>query len=474
MENKNKVVINFYFYNYESFNNYRLKFTSNNEEKIIVIDRNNFIFELSNINFSFSIFNEINENKYNIKLENDYENKIIFFLNKNLNLYNLDILIKKIHYHSLNTILQYMNVPFNIDNIYNTLNISKLFIFNIDLDFNIFLNEEDLQIEKEIIKLKNKQLSNEEEPKSLLNKKRNLEISTKKNLLIKFNINKNDLNNEKNLRFCVYTNENFPYITIHIQQKEKLIKVINCNKFQLNKQEIIKENTNKINDIANYINDNNLDENNLINYINKNLIDFENYHELEKIIYSKIIDTSDKDYDNNNYNEVVCYLYLNLLKSMKLRLIKLIKIKSSQKYLLKFIKSILNKFSQFEKYENYITNYNENNNDLIKNLKLHKNNLNFKEKCRILSTILTLILQSPFFKMNTYIEFYQIDLNKKNIYYKIKEFIFKIIDNCDSKSLLINGLEMLFSPIMKNINHITNYNKDVFSLEMKSLETLKE
>lgn len=481
MQDNDKIDIIFCFYNYELFGGYQLKFISNNEIKILPINKSTFVFELFDINFNFTILNEKIEKNYNITLEKNYKNNIKFFLNDNLDLYNLEILIKKNDYNYSITILENQNIYLNIENIFNSLNISKLFIFNINLDFNIYSINEILNTEKEINTIiKNAKSENKEKDYQsikkqnlFLNRKRNLEIMTEEKQLINFDIKHSDLEGIKNLIFCIYPDEKFPYITIHKKQNDKLINNINYNKFQLNKQKILNENFEKINDILNYINTNCLEEIEVINYIEKKLIDFNGYIEFENIIYSQKMNILDKDFNDNHYNNFICYLYICLLKSIKIRLEKIIKIKNSKKYFLKFIKSILNKFSQFEKYENYITNNNKNN--IIKNLKLHKNNLTLKEKCGILSTILNIILQSPFFKMNTYIEFYQIDLNNKNIYSKIKEFIFKIIDNSNSKSSFMNGLEMLFSPVKTNINNYNKktYNQNTFSLEIKSLEELK-
>ena len=73
-----------------------------------------------------------------------------------------------------------------------------------------------------------------------------------------------------------------------------------------------------------------------------------------------------------------------MINSIKINLINVINKGNFEEIHFKFIFSILNKLQQFKKYENKIINIETNE---IKNLFLHKNNLSFKEKIQILSTI---------------------------------------------------------------------------------------
>ena len=104
---------------------------------------------------------------------------------------------------------------------------------------------------------------------------------------------------------------------------------------------------------------------------------------------------------------------------------------------------MLNKLQQFKKYENKIINVKK---DEIKNLFLHKNNLNFTEGVQMLSTKSSIILKASIFKDNIFIQFYKIynENEKANIYLKIKTFFFKFL-----KSHIIQGLELLFSKYLQ-------------------------
>ena len=73
-----------------------------------------------------------------------------------------------------------------------------------------------------------------------------------------------------------------------------------------------------------------------------------------------------------------------MINSIKINLKNVINKGNFEEIHFKFIFSILNKLQQFKKYENKIINIEINE---IKNLFLHKNNLSFKEKIQILSTI---------------------------------------------------------------------------------------
>ena len=138
----------------------------------------------------------------------------------------------------------------------------------------------------------------------------------------------------------------------------------------------------------------------------------------------------------------------------------------------KNIKYILLKYEQFNEYINYV----EGKKSKVRNLILNKNNLSQKEKIKILSTFLTIILSSPIFEINTNIEFMEINENKRSIYYKSIELFNKIIDKLKKESYYIRGFRQTFSRIKNDINgvneYINNENK-VFIIENRDLNDLK-
>ena len=84
---------------------------------------------------------------------------------------------------------------------------------------------------------------------------------------------------------------------------------------------------------------------------------------------------------------------------------------------------MLNKLQQFKKYENKIINVKK---DEIKNLFLHKNNLNFTEGVQMLSTKSSIILKAPILLIKKLkILNLNIFFNFKNVFY-IKNYGFRI------------------------------------------------
>ena len=187
---------------------------------------------------------------------------------------------------------------------------------------------------------------------------------------------------------------------------------------------------------------------------------------MENYIYSQC-ELKEDDFLEINYNYFLCYLYYSMINSIKINLKNVINKGNFEEIHFKFIFSILNKLQQFKKYENKIINIETNE---IKNLFLHKNNLSFKEKIQILSTISSIILKSPIFKDDTFIQFYKIDNEneKENIYLKIKNFFFQILEMSNPESNIIQGLELLFSKVLTDINQKNKTkNKKVFINDKK-------
>ena len=141
------------------------------------------------------------------------------------------------------------------------------------------------------------------------------------------------------------------------------------------------------------------------------------------------------------------------------------------------LKYILLKFRQFNDYVDYFND--KNNNKFINNLLINKNNLSLNDKINIFSILLNIIMSSPIYYENTKIEFFNINLNDKNVYLLANNLLKKIIDKLNPNSQYLKGLKQTFSRIKKDLNILNHKNKkenntDIFIIEMISLEELKE
>ena len=120
---------------------------------------------------------------------------------------------------------------------------------------------------------------------------------------------------------------------------------------------------------------------------------------------------------------------------------------------------------------------NKNNN--VQNLIINKENLTYQEKADILSSILTIILNSPSFSSNKNIEFFEVATTNKNVYLDAIKFLEKIIENLKSDSILNNGYLKTLSRVKEDINkknkkhYIKNNNREVFLIELMNLDELK-
>ena len=138
----------------------------------------------------------------------------------------------------------------------------------------------------------------------------------------------------------------------------------------------------------------------------------------------------------------------------------------------KNIKYILLKYEQFNEYIKFINGEKSK----VENLNINKNNTTKEEKLKILSTLLTILLSSPIFEINTKIELMDIEQNKKCIYYRANEFFNKIINKLNEESFYIKGFRQTFSRIKKDINELNEYadkERKVFIIEMRDLNDLK-
>ena len=192
---------------------------------------------------------------------------------------------------------------------------------------------------------------------------------------------------------------------------------------------------------------------------------------------NNIIELDKNSFNEDNFKESINYFYLYEANIIYKSIINILNEKNINQNLhisqkkKNIILLILKKFSFFHEYvQSFLTN------NIPNNIKLNKKNENitFQEKIKKLSTILTIIYQSPFYDKDSIIQFLTVPENPKNVYSQIKQLFFKIIDESKSYSSIINGIEILFSKISKNLNvKSKNYNEDCFIIEDQTLEQLK-
>ena len=371
----------------------------------------------------------------------------------------------KINYLDIN-----QKIIFDCD--FNSLNFDKFILFNTPLNF---------KLSSIIFLLNFFEFEKIEQSNKLGTKTHSKCKEIEKN--IEFEFDNNNENISKDILFSLTYNEERSILTIHdlINDKPVINNYIDDKQFV--KEKIYNNNlkiiNNTIEDLNNIVK--NLKQNpklkkeykkNFIEKINENFKDFEGYVDFEKYIFS-LIDLKEEKFLEKHFNITLCYLYIVMFQNIKRKLKNIMLKCNFEEIDIKFIYSILKKYSQFKEYEDIINNKNNNNNS-IKNLIIKNNNLSFKKKMNILSSISTIIFQSPIFKNNTYIEFYHIEENKNNIYFKIKQFVFDIIDRCNKESKFIEGIEMLFSRILTDLNKCNQtYLHRVFINQIKNLEQLK-
>ena len=137
------------------------------------------------------------------------------------------------------------------------------------------------------------------------------------------------------------------------------------------------------------------------------------------------------------------------------------------------ILDVLSKFECFNEYYKYIMEKDNN----VQNLIIKKDNLTYLEKANILSSILTIIINSPSFLTNKNIEFFELTSNNKNVYLDARNFLLKIIDNLKSDSILNNGYLKTLSRIKEDINKINENlyenKRNTFMIELMNLDDLK-
>ena len=391
---------------------------------------------------------------YQLKLNG--KTAIYLFIDSLLEKYNIDFRVKNklVNDLSIKLNLKQTKEELLIEDNFNNLNINKFFLINIDLNFDIWIHL-----------YETKYNSFSDKP---LNEKR-IRYNEEKREKIKYNISENL---SKDLLFCL-TYDNSYLLTIHDKNSEN---PIITKKQHINSQNnLFEEISVKIKNLEEKIKTE-ITTKELNNEINKQLKDY-NIEKIEDIILNNIIELDENSFNEDNFKESINYFYLYEANIIYKSIINILNEKNINQNLhisqkkKNIISLILKKFSFFHEYvQSFLTN------NIPNNIKLNKKNENitFQEKIKKLSTILTIIYQSPFYDKDSIIQFLTVPENPKNVYSQIKQLFFKIIDESKSYSSIINGIEILFSKISKNLNvKSKNYNEDCFIIEDQTLEQLK-
>ena len=401
------------------------------------------------------VLNVDDKNKtYQFKLNG--KTAIYLFIDSFLNQYNIDFRVKNklINDLSIKLNLKQIKEELLIEDNFNNLNINNFFLINIDLNFDIWVHLYESKYDNFSDKLlKNKRIRYYEEKREK----------------IKYII---DDKLSKDLLFCL-TYDNSHLLTIHDKNSEN--RIITKNQPINLKTNLFEEILVKIQNLEEKIKTE-ITTKELNNEINAQLNDY-NIENIEEKILNNIIELDESLFKEDNFKESINYFYLyeaNIIYKSIINILNEKKINQNLNLSQKkknIISLILNKFSYFHDYiESFLTN------NIPNNIKLNKKieNITFKEKIKKLSTIFTIMYQSPFFDKESIIQFLNISENPRNVYTQIKQLFFKIIDESKSYSSIINGIEILFSKISKNLNvESKNYNEDSFIIEVQSLEQLK-
>ena len=442
------------------------------DKNLSLIDACKSILKINDKNFIFEINNSIKKYKqcFNVELIENYINTLAVNLKEyNSRIYNIEFILKRnninedslIEYNNLDLILDYNKVKTIFECNFNDMDLCRILILNIPLDFKIFLKGLIIEDNKEeTIISKEKYLSK----RMFLTKQfRSKEIE------IKYDIDKNDLINVNNLRFCIYSNNN--HMTIH-NMDEKI------NSFNI-KQEI---NLTQLNELYNEIEKkiklliDNLNNNvNLLEFKNQINKELGNYNYNDDEIISLQLMNDDKFTEKELYKTIEYFYKYSICESKNILNILLSNvnqindlIKANKEIFDKYIKYILEKIIYFKKYVDNIIN-----NKQIENLILPNQQISFKKKSKILSVLLTIIFDAPKFEEGKKIEFFPIDDKGNSVYKNCKDFTFKIIENLTKDSIFGKGLEQLMSRVKEDINKENKKKENVFILEMRNLKEFK-
>ena len=507
------------FINLNDTKEYKLQYSEDNKEITHKITKPELNIIIKNKDFKFKITYENIEKNYYTSLLSNYNNEIAINLNNNEKGCDIEFILKNVKgkYFKYLYII-YNEIRYNFQTEYNNLNLSRILLFNIPLEFNIYLADKIKKIKPKFF-IKNLKVikPKKEEAINILGKKRSFNIEKENTKIDKplkesgeneeefekeiceessnEDENENDekieysLNNNNNkyeyLRFCI-KDDYYITLTIHNMHDDN-ITIDNNNNYNIDQISL-----------NNYINDGIKDINKLKNILNtKSFNDLKNeannlLNKYNEINYDQFIQFSllDKDYFLEKHyllslKSFFSYLIVIIIDII-IRLINLynssksaLDNKKKEKIIKEILINVLNKYDLFKHYYDYFNPFNINKKN-IDNLILFKDNLSFKEKANYLSCILTILLISPKTDNNNIIEFFEIKDNKNDIYSKVKQFIFNIIDKLSNKSAYINGLELITSRIKEDLNEnngIKYYQKDsknTFILEARTIEELKE
>jgi len=483
-----EIYISIYGLTPDMLKNYNIEYQS---KKYAIVDIINRLIKYNNEIFDFKITNESNSIPFTVKLFHNSINEIIIELQENKSKkFNIDLRLESEASFYPNIIIKNnQNNFYKCKTFYNNLNISRIVLLNISLDFKIYLDdrkistkktkntiEKKLKEEKKSKKVKQKEKNEMINDFSLLGKKRKRafkRISNQEKNEVKFEIDNVNSLKSNNLLFCLHffiLNE----MTLTISEMDEIIN--NNNKIITNEQ------------LQNLY----LEINNKIDILLKNLeeVDLnafkENLLTLLKGYRYNLDDITNNNFEtpNNEYLISMEYFYKfiicnirNSIKEIIERFLCYYKSPTPHKVNLakNIIKYILLKFGQFNSYIDYIND--KNNNKYQTNLIINKDNLSIHEKIRIYSNLLTIIFSSPIYYEDTKIEFFDINSNDKNIYLMASNLLKKIIDKLQPNSKYLKGLRQTFSRIKKDLNQLNSYDnnkRDVFIIEMTSLKELKE
>ena len=397
----------------------------------------------SNI-FSFDIIDNQNNYKkhFEVELTLDFINEIVLDLetgdNESSKRYDIELIICDYDLLGSVIIISKDNENLYFKPFYNDLKLNKIILLDFNLDFKISLENQTKDIPFEVSK----------------------EVKGKK------------------LRFCLHNFRLNNIMTIHDMEEEDFkFDIEFCSKKDL--KELYVNLKKEIDDIKTIINKNGLKDLKTIisnKKFNNALFSYKEDINIYKIYNEKFEEQHFLAFINYCYKYLFSFIIDIIGKIGGIINNNYEMINKNKNFITDIINEILQKLEYFNEYILYINN--ENNN--VKNLILHKNNLNFKEKAEVLSCILSIILDSPCFQTNKKIEFFDfVAYNNKNVYLDAKNFLCEIIDNLNSNSILNKGYQKTLSRIKLDLN-ITNSNlyskkdnRKVFILELVNLNQLK-
>ena len=479
-------------------NKYKIRFNKSQEEqfletvinKVLYWDFEDFAFDL--------LLNTNIWKSFKLKLNKDFINQIVIELSQiksnNNNAFQIELrTYDNNKEEKMNLIILKGKEEIKLNLVHNDLNIGKIMILNSDLNFNLFLRdfiskeikleetekyeEEDNILEKLEDEANKKKVKSKEEKSNdvidLIGKKvkrvnKSKEIENTEEIIFKIDLNK--IKGDKIL-FCLHKLRNRNIMTIHNLIEEENKDYLNIEYPTLEElMKLEKDIINKINVIKNNVksskNLKNIDYTIIESNYNKNII----LYKLQNL-----------EFGEKHFLAFVNYCYKYISSFIKNIIGKIFK--NYEFYFIKYeqfekeiILDLLSKFEYFNDYYKQIIGIE----NKVKNLIIHKNNLSFKEKAEVLSSILTIILNSPKFSTSMNIEFFNIENNgNQNVYFDAKQFILQIIKNLERESILNKGYLKTFSRIKEDINEKNRlyYNfsdNKVFIIEIINLNELKK